>query len=58
MTSESKYRKMNKKLHWGRGIAFGKKSPKLKRIAFFTSADRASMKADTRKNSSNEDDMF
>jgi len=49
MASESKYRKMDKKLHWGTAKEFGKKSPKLKRIAFFTSADRAALKAADRK---------
>lgn len=49
MASESKFRKMDKKLHWGISKEFGKKSPKLKRIAFFTSADRAAMKAMDRK---------
>ena len=53
MASESKYRKMDKKLHWGTAKEFGKKSPKLKRIAFFTSADRAALKARDRKEERN-----
>ena len=43
--STSKFRKMNKKLHWGRSGDWGKKSGKgIKGISFYTGSDRAALK--------------
>lgn len=44
--SEKKYRKMNKKLHWGRGKDFGKKSlgKGIKGISYYTGSDRQEFK--------------
>ena len=44
--SDSKYRKMNKRNHWGRGKDFGKKglAKGLRRISFYNGSDRAALK--------------
>ena len=42
--SPSKMRKMDKKLHPGRGGAWGKGGTKVKRISFYNASDRAQFK--------------
>ena len=49
--SPSKMSKMSKKLHWGRGKDWGKKSlgKGIRRISFYTGSDRAALKSDLSK---------
>jgi hypothetical protein len=45
MASENKKRKVDKKLHWGRGGGFLKESgPGIKRLSFYTSSRRKKLK--------------
>ena len=49
MTAESKMRKVDKKLHWGRGGGFLKNWGKgIKRLDFFNASQRQAIKKETR----------
>jgi len=55
MTSESKLRKVSKKLHWGRDGRFLKSFGKgIKRLNFFNASQRQKNKKETNKEIENE----
>lgn len=44
MSSESKFRKMDKRLHWGRARHWGKAGTKFCGISFFNGSNRMKLK--------------
>ena len=44
--SNSKFRKMNRRRHWGRGKEWGKAGTKLKGISFYNASNRQRFKKD------------
>ena len=50
MSSESKFRKMDKRLHWGRARHCGKASTKFRGISFFNGSNRMKLKQELYNN--------